>query len=118
MNLTCQSEYGTLQRVFLKNSTDAFIDLANIAKQWKGLNFLGEPDILVAKNEYQQFEAMLRATGVEVNYFEADDSVTMDSLYCRDASIATDKGIIICRMGKAGRINEPLAAEKIYKKVT
>ena len=117
MNLTCQSEYGTLQRVFLKNSTDAFIDLANIAKQWKGLNFLGEPDILVAKNEYQQFEAMLRATGVEVNYFEADDSVTMDSLYCRDASIATDKGIIICRMGKAGRINEPLAAEKIYKKV-
>jgi N-dimethylarginine dimethylaminohydrolase len=117
MNLTCQSEYGTLQRVFLKNSTDAFIDQANIAKQWKGLNFLGEPDILVAKNEYQQFEAMLRATGVEVNYFEADDSVTMDSLYCRDASIATDKGIIICRMGKAGRINEPLAAEKIYKKV-
>lgn len=116
MNLTCQSEYGTLQRVFLKNSTDAFIDQATIAKQWKGLNFLGEPDIVIAQNEYQQFEAMLRATGVEVNYFEADDSVTMDSLYCRDASIATDKGIIICRMGKAGRINEPLAAEKIYKK--
>ncbi len=116
MNLTCQSEYGTLQSVFLKNSTDAFIDQASIAKQWKELNFLGEPDIVIAKNEYQQFEAMLRATGVEVNYFEADDSVTMDSLYCRDASIATDKGIIICRMGKAGRINEPLAAEKIYKK--
>lgn len=116
MNLTCQSEYGTLQSVFLKNSTDAFIDQANIAKQWKGLNFLGEPDIVIAQNEYQQFETMLRATGVEVNYFEADDSVTMDSLYCRDASIATDNGIIICRMGKAGRVNEPSAAEEVYKK--
>jgi N-dimethylarginine dimethylaminohydrolase len=116
MNLTCQSEYGTLQRVFLKNSTDAFIDQATISKQWKELNFLGEPDIMLAQNEYQQFEAMLRATGAEVSHFEADDSVTMDSLYCRDASIATDKGLIICKMGKAGRVNEPSAAEKVYKK--
>jgi N-dimethylarginine dimethylaminohydrolase len=116
MNLTCQSEYGTLQSVFLKNSTDAFIDQATIARQWKELNFLGEPDLLQAQKEYHEFEKILCASAADVNHFEEDDSVTMDSLYCRDASIATDKGIIICRMGKAGRINEPSAAEKVYNK--
>lgn len=116
MNLTCQSEYGTLQRVFIKKATDAFIDQPTIGKQWKQLNFLGEPNFLTAQNEYQQFEKMLRVTGAEVTYFETNDSVTMDSVYCRDASIATDKGIIICRMGKEGRMNEPAAAESVYKK--
>ena len=55
-------------------------------------------------------------TGAEIKYFDADASVTMDSVYCRDASIATDKGIIICRMGKVGRMNEPGASLKVYEK--
>jgi len=116
MNLTCQSEYGTLQTVFIKKVEDAFIDQSKVDSQWQALNFLGAPDFKQAQNENQQFENLLRAGDVKIQHFEEDDSVTMDSLYCRDASIATDNGIIICRMGKAGRINEPLAAEKIYKK--
>lgn len=116
MNLTCQSEYGTLQTVFIKKVEDAFIDQSKVDSQWQELNFLGEPDLLQAQKEYHEFEKILCALGADVNHFEADDSVTMDSLYCRDASIATDNGIIICRMGKAGRINEPSAAEKVYNK--
>jgi N-dimethylarginine dimethylaminohydrolase len=116
MNLTCQSEYGTLQTVFIKKVEDAFIDQSKVDSQWQALNFLGAPDFKQAQNENQQFENLLRAADVKIQHFEEDDSVTMDSLYCRDASIATDNGIIICRMGKAGRINEPSAAEKVYKK--
>jgi N-dimethylarginine dimethylaminohydrolase len=40
----------------------------------------------------------------------------MDSVYCRDASIATDFGIILCNMGKEARTNEPEIAKKIYQK--
>ncbi len=116
MNLTCQSEYGTLQTVFIKKVEDAFIDQSKVDSQWQALNFLGAPDFKQAQNENQQFKNLLRAGDVKIQHFEEDDSVTMDSLYCRDASIATDNGIIICRMGKAGRINEPSAAEKVYKK--
>ncbi len=116
MNLTCQSEYGTLQTVFIKKVEDAFIDQSKVDSQWQELNFLGAPDFKQAQNENQQFENLLRAGDVKIQHFEEDDSVTMDSLYCRDASIATDKGIIICRMGKAGRVNEPSAAEKVYNK--
>ncbi len=115
MNLTCQSEYGTLQSVFIKKANDAFVDQATIAKQWKELNFLSEPNFLIAQNEYHHFEKILRTNNTEIKHFEKDASVTMDSIYCRDASIATDKGMILCTMGKAGRVNEPAAAVKVYK---
>jgi len=115
MKTTCQSEYGTLQSVFIKKADDAFVDQATISHQWKELNFLGEPDFHSAQNEYYHFEKLLRTSGAEIKHFEKDDSVSMDSIYCRDASIATDKGMILCTMGKAARINEPAAAAKIYK---
>ena len=38
----------------------------------------------------------------------------MDSIYCRDAAIATNKGMIICNMGKAARNNEPLAEQDAF----
>ncbi len=116
MNLTCQSEYGTLQSVFIKKAADAFVDASTIRQQWQELNFVSEPDFQQAQNEYHHFEKLLRTTNAQIHHFEADASVTMDSMYCRDASIATDKGIIICRMGKAGRMNEPSAALKVYEK--
>jgi len=115
MKTTCQSEYGTLQSVFIKKVDDSFVDQATISHQWKELNFLGEPDFHKAQNEYYHFEKLLRTSGAEIKHFEKDDSVSMDSIYCRDASIATDKGMILCTMGKAARINEPAAAAKIYK---
>lgn len=115
MNLTCQSEYGTLKSVFIKRATDAFVDQATIAGQWRALNFLGEPDFPIAEKESKNFEDVLRSTGAELMFFHRDTSVTMDSIYCRDASIATDHGLIICNMGKAARFPEPAAAKKIYE---
>ena len=54
--------------------------------------------------------------GPELYFFPEDPTVNMDSIYCRDASIATNKGMIICNMGKAARINEPLAEKKAFEK--
>ncbi len=39
----------------------------------------------------------------------------MDSIYCRDAAIATNNGMIICNMGKAARNNEPVAEERAFR---
>jgi N-dimethylarginine dimethylaminohydrolase len=39
----------------------------------------------------------------------------MDSIYCRDAAIATDYGMIICNMGKPARRNEPAAERKAFE---
>lgn len=117
MNLTCQSEYGTLQSVFIKKVADAFVDQQTISHQWKELNFLNEPDFTIAQSEYSFFENLLQTNHSKIKKFEKNASVTMDSIYCRDASIATDRGMILCTMGKAGRMNEPAAAEKIYREM-
>jgi N-dimethylarginine dimethylaminohydrolase len=66
-------------------------------------------------HEYASFENILQSQGAQIFYFPTDESVNMDSVYCRDAAIATNQGMIICNMGKEGRKNEPLAQQKAFE---
>ena len=115
MKLTCHSEYGELRSVYIKRAKEAMVDDLRIARTWKKLNFLGAPDFAKAISQYQAFESLLRIPSSEVAYFPMDDTVTMDSMYCRDASLATDFGTIICNMGKAARKPEPAACRKAFE---
>ncbi len=116
MKLTHHSEYGHLKSVYLKPAKAGFVSQELISKQWKELNYLGMPDFETALKEYATFEDIINSTGASMNYFNFDESVSIDSIYCRDASIATDFGIILCNMGKEGRKNEPIVVEKTYLK--
>jgi len=89
-------------------------DQASISATWEKLNFLGEPNYTEALNEYGSFEAILDSAGVEISYFGADESLTMDAMYCRDASIVTDFGVILCNMGKEDRLPEPTSCATDY----
>ncbi|MCU0356919.1 MAG: arginine deiminase family protein [Cyclobacteriaceae bacterium] len=111
---THHSDYGTLKSVLIKHATDAFISQEVLHKQWKVLNFLEEPEFSLAQQEYEAFEKMIIDSGTLVLRFPNDESVTIDSIYCRDASIATDFGMIICHMGKAARKPEAQASMKAY----
>lgn len=113
---TAHSEYGKLHSVFIKRSKDAFIDEKHLADHWKPLNYLSQPDFNRALEEYKTFENLLRDSDIAIHHLPQDHNVNMDSIYCRDASIATNKGMIICRMGKAGRINEPSAEKAAFEK--
>jgi N-dimethylarginine dimethylaminohydrolase len=115
MSYTCQSETGRLKSVYIKRAADAFINAGKADMEWKALNWLGKPDPGKAIEEYEVFESILREQGVDIYHLPADPDVNMDSIYCRDAAIATDGGMIICHMGKAGRVNEPLAQQKVFK---
>ena len=116
MITTTQSDYGTIKSIFIKNVNDAFLNDATIDKQWKELNFLSKPDLTKARQEYSKFEALLKSNDTELHYFPQDESVSIDSIYCRDAAIATDHGMIICNMGKPARANEPEAERKAFAK--
>ena len=109
------SESGKLKSVFIKRAKDAFIDDAHISKHWEALNYLGKPEINKALAEYEAFEQVFKDNGTEIFYLPQDSTVNMDSIYCRDAAIATEKGMIICNMGKEGRKNEPLAEQKAFE---
>jgi len=113
--MSAHSEAGKLKTVFIKKASAAFIDDAHISQHWEALNYLGKPEITKALAEYKAFEQIFIDNGTEVLYLPQDDTVNMDSIYCRDAAIATDRGMIICNMGKEGRRNEPAAEHRAFE---
>ncbi len=115
MDTTAHSETGKIKSLFIKKVQQAFISDAHIDQYWQQLNYLGKPDISIATDEYKNFEAILQEYGATIYYLPQDEIVNMDSIYCRDAAIATDKGMILCNMGKAARIQEPLAEKKAFE---
>jgi N-dimethylarginine dimethylaminohydrolase len=116
MRYTAHSDIGKIKSLFIKPVKQAFLSDSHMEQYWKSLNYLGKPDFTEAVNEYEFFQSVLESHNPEIHFFPEDNSVNMDSVYCRDASIATDRGMIICNMGKAGRKNEPLAEKRAFEK--
>jgi N-dimethylarginine dimethylaminohydrolase len=115
MNSTAHSETGKIKSLFIKRAEQAFINDEHIEQHWKQLNFLDKPDLPKAIAEYKNFDSILQQQGADIFYLPTDESVNMDSIYCRDAAIATNKGMIICNMGKAARKQEPLAEKRAFE---
>jgi N-dimethylarginine dimethylaminohydrolase len=113
--MTCHSDIGKIKTLFIKNIQQAFISDAHIEQHWKELNYLGKPSLDKALEEYTDFEDILKKQGADIFYFPEDDAVNMDSVYCRDAAVATDAGMILCNMGKEARKQEPLAQRKAFE---
>src|SRR5450432_4229123 len=115
MSFTCHSEIGKIKSLFIKNVREAFISDAHIDQYWKDLNYTSKPDFGKALTEYAFFQSVLHLHGAEIFNFPEEATVNMDSIYCRDAAVATDKGMIICNMGKAARMKEPFAQKIAFE---
>jgi N-dimethylarginine dimethylaminohydrolase len=115
MSETHHSEYGKINSIYLKHPTAAWKSQLAINDQWQQHHYLAQPNYQGALKEYEAFGKAINATGAAVTYFEANDLTSMDSVYCRDASITTDFGVILCTMGKSDRIEEPAACLTSYR---
>ena len=114
MKGTYHSEYLKLASVYLKSAASSFRSEKKLTKQWKELQFLTKPNFEESLKEYHAFQLFFTNKNIETCFFPADQKTWIDSIYCRDASIATDFGMIICNMGKKGRIQEPKAQLETY----
>ena len=114
MKLTHHSEFLKLESVYIKPAKNAFISDIHLKEQWQRLNYLSCPNFDSAIDEYAAFEQCLIDENAALHFFPYDDHVKIDSIYCRDASFATDFGMVICNMGKSGRINEPQSQKQVY----
>lgn len=117
MRTTYQSETARIQKIMLKNAKAGFINQTFINKQWESLNYFAQPDFSKAQLEYQKFIQFFENNEIEVHLLPPNESLSIDSIYCRDASILTDKGAILCRMGKEGRRGEPAELGKFYEQL-
>ncbi len=115
MTTTFQSEVGALRRVVVKHARDAFVAPPCIERGWEDLGFLRPPDYERAVHEYDGFITALDRLKIECMFLPLEPDVGLDSLYVRDASVVSDRGVVLCNMGKAARAGEPEAQEAAYR---
>ena len=111
------SEYNTLSSVLLCRPEIAFQSPAKINRQWESLNYIDAPVMVSSRREYSSFLALLASVGTQMEFLPGNKDLSMDAMYCRDASIATDFGMIICRMGKKARSAEPQQHKQLYEQL-
>ena len=113
----CQSMYAPIRRMVLKHPREAFIDQANLEAQWQKLFYFGCPDFDNAILEYERFVGVLEQFDFEINYAPANDTASLDSIYVHDPLIISERGAILCSMGKDARAPESAAAEKFLQEM-
>lgn len=107
MPVTYQSEYGELKSVLLKHPREAFRSEEYLQSNWQNLNYLVKPDYNKAIEEYEKFLEIFTSRNIDVQFLAHHDATDLDSIYVRDAAIATNEGMLICNMGKEQRKGEP-----------
>lgn len=103
------SEVARLVTVLIKDVRAAVRDQHQIDSQWKALRYAGRPEWEAAVAESDAFAALLETLGAQLVRLPVEETVGLDSVYARDASIVCDAGLILCRMGKPERRGEPAA---------
>lgn len=117
MKCGSQSETDPIKSILLKHPRAAFKSQKNILAQWRSLNYSAPPDFKKALEEYDSLLEILKRSIPEVHFLPPDDKTGLDSIYVRDSLLITDKGAVLCRMGKEERLAEPAAAGKFLEEL-
>ncbi len=107
MKFGCGSEVGAIRSLLLKHPVEAFISDEFIESQWVGLNYMGPPNFSRSVKEYEAFVKLLERTVPEIHYLPLENETGLDSIYVHDPLVMTEKGAIVCNMGKEQRRAEP-----------
>lgn len=100
-------EVGRIGRLLLKHPREAWLGREAVRRQWRELNYTEEPDFGKACAEYDGLAGILDRYAGEVRLLPEDGRTGLDSIYVRDAACEAPRGLVIGRMGKALRREEP-----------
>jgi len=109
------NEYSPLKTVAVRHPREAFSSYTSSCDIWEKLDWLDHPDIAAAHREFDLFIEILENAGAEVILQPAEQALSPDALYVRDATLVTPVGIIACNMGKTARRTEPAIAGDFYR---
>lgn len=87
------------------------------AARWRELGFLHAPEPAAAGAAHRALVAALETAGAEVVSLPPDPALSLDAVYTHDASLITDRGAILLRMGKAARVAEPERHGDLYRRL-
>lgn len=108
-NFNGRSMTGELRRVMVCPPGNAGWDVAGKVAAWRDLGFQHAPDFAAAQNQHEILCALLSESGAEVVCLPPAESLTLDAVYVHDASLATDRGLVLMNPGKKNRLAEAQA---------
>ncbi|MFQ5824657.1 MAG: dimethylarginine dimethylaminohydrolase family protein [bacterium] len=117
MKFGCQSMVGHIKRLLLKHPKEAFINQEYVRTKWQELNYLDCPDYHKALEEYDYFVELLNNHIPEIYYLPQNNQTGLDSIYVHDPVIITNRGAILCKMGKEKRQPESPAIGEFLPKL-
>jgi dimethylargininase len=84
---------------------------------WRRFGYLHPVDHERTVREHAAFRAILAGAGAEVVEACPDPDGALDAIFAFDPSIVTDRGAVLCRMGKPERLAEAELAERTYREL-
>ena len=115
--LSCQDMVNPVKRILLKHPKDAFISQENIDNTFSQLNYLDNPIFNKACADYEKFLNLIKSFNPEIHFLPANEPTSLDSIYTHDPCIVSNKGVIICNMGKKERNQEPKAIKEYFQSI-
>ncbi len=100
---------GELRWVMVCPPGNAGWDDPRRSNRWRELGFRHAPDFEAAQTQHETLCRLLRESGVDVVALPAARSLTLDAVYAHDASLPTDRGLILMNPGKKNRVPEAKA---------
>ena len=97
---------GALERVLVCSPASAGWNQPDSAAHWRDLGFHHAPNFAEAQSQHETLCRELQAAGAEVLDLPPSPDLSLDAVYAHDASLATDYGLIVMRLGKLNRIAE------------
>ena len=112
INFNCNNMIEPIKKIILKHPKAAFISQKKINEEFNTLNFTEAPNFNESLNEYESFIKILDSFGIEKYFLKKNDSTSIDSIYTHDPLVITNKGVVLCNMGKLNRISESKAIKE------
>ena len=106
-----------IKKILLKHPSNAFLNQRNINKQYLELNYLAAPNFNSAISDYEIFVDLLKSFDIEIHYLPKDKSTSLDSIYTHDPCVVSNKGVVICNMGKKARQPEADTMKKFFNSI-
>ena len=104
-----------IRKVLIKHAKEGFKSQSELNQSASKLNYLETPNFSKSISDYDQFVKLLKSFDIEIHYLPNNNNTTPDSIYTHDPCIVSNKGVILCSMGKDDRRSEVPAVESYFK---
>ena len=109
INVGVSSNVATLTDVVVKSPMAAWLTRERVEREWTTLSYPSLPYLELAIRQHEALLGLLHDSGCRIHQLPEDDATGLDSVFVHDPVVTGPTGVILCRMGKAARAEEPEA---------